>query len=443
MGEPKRIELSVQTEQALLVAVLLPNSLNDPLDPLGELRSLVQTAGADVVDELTAKRQKPHPGMYIGRGKAEQIAQRAEANEADVVIFDNDLTPAQIRELEEVIQLKVIDRSELILDIFAAHAQTNESRLQVELAQLEYTYPRLRHMWSHLERIAGGAATAAAAVGGIGTRGPGEKQIEIDRRLVQKRVSQLKRDIAGIDRRKVRQVRSRKDISGVCLVGYTNAGKSTLMNRLTDADVYVADQLFATLDTKTRRWELGNGETALLSDTVGFVRDLPHHLVASFRATLEEAIHADLLLHVADASADRVVDQIQAVEVVLTELGCTKDNHLLVLNKIDRIADPTIRTVLASRYPQAIFISAATGEGAEQLTHHVAHQLSGHPVRVTLLANCGEGRLMQFIARHGQIESQSFDGSTAEMQVVFPARRADELRAFGDNVRVVDGPSPA
>ncbi|HDZ20346.1 hypothetical protein LCGC14_0535820 [marine sediment metagenome] len=440
MPEPKPIDLSAQPERALLVAVLLPQSKNDPMDPLGELRSLAKTAGVDVVDEIVAKRRRPHPGLYVGSGKAQQIGERAEANEAAVVIFDNDLTPAQIRDLEEIVERKVIDRSELILDIFAAHARTSESRLQVELAQLEYTYPRLRHMWSHLERIAGGASTAASAVGGVGTRGPGEKQIEIDRRLVQKRVSQLKREIAVIDRRKIRQVRSRAHIPGVCLVGYTNAGKSTLMNRLTGAGVFVADQLFATLDTRTRQWRLLDGETVLLSDTVGFVRDLPHHLVASFRATLEEAIHADLLLHVADASADRVADQIEAVHSVLAELGCDGGSQLLVLNKIDCIMDPTVRTVLAARYPEALFVSAAEGNGVEKLEAEVARRAGGESVRVTLVADCKSGKLMHFISQHGQIERQEFHDATAEIEAVFPARRLAELKAFAPDVTIVDGP---
>ena len=430
----------MQTERALLVAALLPDSKNDPDDPLGELRSLTRTAGAEVVDEMVAKRRKVHPGLYVGSGKAEQIAERVEANEVDVVIFDNDLTPAQIRDLEEIIHCKVIDRSELILDIFAAHARTAESSLQVELAQLEYTYPRLRHMWTHLERIAGGAATAASAVGGIGTRGPGETQIETDRRLVQKRVSRLKRQIAAIDRRKVRQVRSRKDISGVCLVGYTNAGKSTLMNTLTGAEVFVADQLFATLDTRTRECTLGEGEAALLSDTVGFVRDLPHHLVASFRATLEEAIHADWLLHVADASIENVADQIEAVEMVLDKLGCDRERQMLVFNKVDAMLDPAARTVLSVRHPEALFVSAKTGEGIAALAEEVSARTAGRPVRVTLQANCAAGRLMHFISQHGQIERQDYHDATAEIEAVFPRRRFEELQLFGDDVSIVDGP---
>jgi GTP-binding protein HflX len=426
MESGKRTELSVQAERALLVTVMLPGSTADPMDPVGELRSLAKTAGAAVIDEMLVKRQNIHPNLYVGTGKAQEIADRAEMNEASVIIFDNDLSPGQIRELEALAHRKVLDRSELILDIFAAHAQTAESRLQVELAQLEYTYPRLTHMWSHLERV----------VGGIGTRGPGEKQIEIDRRLVQKRVSHLKRQIAEIDQRKVRQVASRGEEFGVCLVGYTNAGKSTLMNLLTDAGAYVADKLFATLDTKTRRWKVGEGQSVLLSDTVGFVRDLPHHLVASFRATLEEAISANLLIHVADASHDRVEQQIRAVEKVLAELGCDPSRVMLVMNKIDRLNDPTVRTVLSRKYPRAIFLSAATGEGAVELADEVARRSAGSPTRVTLRANCANGRLMQYIARHACVVSQRYEDSTALIEASMPAKRIAQLQAFGDDVEV-------
>ncbi|MDY6914135.1 MAG: GTPase HflX [Planctomycetota bacterium] len=437
MAELKRTNLSVRRERALLVAVILPESSADPADPLGELRSLARTAGAQVVDEIVARRRSVHPGLYVGSGKAAQIAERAGQNSAETIIFDNDLSPAQIRDLEEVVGRKVLDRSELILDIFASHARTAESRLQVELAQLEYTYPRLRHMWSHLERLAGGASTAAAAVGGIGTRGPGEKQIETDRRLVQKRVSYLKRRIAAIDKRKVRQVRARKGTFCICLVGYTNAGKSTLMNRLTDADAVVADMLFATLETKTRRWRLGDGRCVLLSDTVGFVRDLPHHLVASFRATLEEAIWADLLIHVADALHERVQQEIIAVERVLAELGCADQRRLLLLNKTDKVNDPTVRTVLSQQFPDALFGSAATGEGIDELVDAVARRAGGEPVCVTLRANCRNGRLMQYIAQHADMRDQSFADATAEIEAVMAADCLDRLRAFGDDVEIL------
>jgi len=300
--------------------------------------------------------------------------------------------------------------------------------LQVELAQLEYTYPRLRHMWTHLERIAGGAATASASV-------------DLDLRLARS-ATQLKREIAAIDRRKMRQVRGRQKLAGVCLVGYTNAGKSTLMNLLTGAEVFVADQLFATLDTRTRRWKLGDGGEVLLSDTVGFVRDLPHHLVASFRATLEEAIHADLLLHVADASDERVDHQIEAVNAVLTDLDAPAQRQLLLLNKVDRIVDPTVRTVLAARYPEALFISAKTGSGASELVEAVAHRTAGPPVRLTVEANCAAGKLMHFISQHGKIERESYHDATAEIQLVLSADRLAKLKTFGPDVAIVDGPHP-
>ena len=436
MSELKRTELSVRAERAMLVTVMLPDSTADPHDPVGELRSLAKTAGAEVVDEMVVRRRRVDPGWYVGSGKAQQIGDRVEQNEVDVVVFDNDLTPAQIRDLEEVVHRKVLDRSELILDIFAGHAQTSEARLQVELAQLEYTYPRLRRMWTHLDTVAGGASSAAAAVGGIGTRGPGEKQIEIDRRLVQKRKARLRREIAVVDRRKVRQIRSRKDAFCVCLVGYTNAGKSTLMRLLTGAEVFVADQLFATLDTKTRRWDLGEGTEVLLSDTVGFIRDLPHHLVASFRATLEEAIHADLLIHVADASHDRVAQQIAAVEAVLDELKCDRTRCVLALNKTDLITDPTVFTVLAKKYPRAWVISAKTGVGADTLVEEVRDRAAGAAVRVTIRADCRNGRLMQYIARHAQVREQEYSDTTAHIEATIPRSKIAALRSFGQDVTV-------
>jgi len=421
----------------LLVGILLPTSNADPADPLGELSDLAQTAGATVAAKLIAKRRDINPKSYVGSGKAREIAEKAAESQADTIIFDNDLTPAQIRELEEITERKVIDRSELILDIFAAHARTSESRLQVELAQLEYTYPRLRHMWSHLERVAGGAATASTAIGGIGTRGPGEKQIEIDRRLVQKRVSYLKRKIAEVDRRKIRQIRRRKSAYCVCLVGYTNAGKSTLINLLTGTGTYVADKLFATLGTKTRQWQLDNGPDTLISDTVGFIRDLPHHLIASFRATLEEAINADLLIHVADGSHNRLDDQIRAVDQVLEELGCNLDNRLMVLNKIDRISDPARVTVLRTRYPQAILLSAKTGQGADKLVEEVTKRRGAGAVYITLHADCRNGKLMQYIERHATITSRRYTDSTASITATMDPQRLARLDMFGSDVRIV------
>ncbi len=269
---------------------------------LEELEGLAETAGVRVVGRLTQRREAPDATTYLGKGKVDELKMLAAAKDADLVVFDNDLSPGQTRNLEEAIGLKVLDRTELILDIFASRAQTAQARLAVELAQLEYSMPRLKRMWTHLSR----------QKKGVGLRGPGETQLEEDRRLVENKIKDLRRQLHAIERRKQREVAARRDLMTVSLIGYTNAGKSTLMNVLTGADVFVQDALFATLDTRTRRWQLPGWGPVLLSDTVGFIRDLPHHLIESFKATLEEARQAHLLLHVADAANPAVYDQIAA-----------------------------------------------------------------------------------------------------------------------------------
>ncbi len=401
----------------MLVGVLLPDSDADPRDPLGELRSLAKTAGANVVEHVLQKRTRIDSNHFVGRGKAEQIAQRARDADVDVIIFDNDLTPTQIRDLEEITGRKIVDRSELILDIFATHARTAQARLQVELAQLQYTAPRLRGMWKHLERIAGaGGATGVGAVGGIGTRGPGERQIEIDRRIVQRRVTQLRRELARIDERKLREVHSRRGTFTASLIGYTNAGKSTLMQALTGANVYIEDKLFATLDTKTVRWELNPGETVLLSDTVGFVRDLPHHLVASFRATLEEAIHADLLIHVVDASSHIVDSQIRAVLEVLSQLGAADKPQLAVLNKIDVVEDASLPLIAERLLPGAVRISAKQGTGLDALRARIREHVRGRRLRVTLRVDAGDGRLLAMLAERTDVISRAYSDSKVQIE---------------------------
>jgi GTP-binding protein HflX len=326
-----------------------------------ELHRLADTAGARPAATLRQKRGAVHPAHYIGKGKVEELRELAEDTGADVAIFNDDLSPSQVRNLEKSLGIKVIDRSELILDIFARRARTRESRLQVELAQLQYTLPRLTGMWKHLERQAGG----------IGTRGPGETQLEVDRRRVRERIAVLRRQLEAVDRERQTQRRRRQREFRAALVGYTNAGKSTLFNALTRADVFVEDRLFATLDATTRRMVSRERRTVLLTDTVGFIRKLPHHLVASFRSTLVEATEADLLLHVVDASDPDSERQIAAVDGVLEGLLETPRMTVLVFNKCDRIEDPEKIDALRASDSDAFVVSARTGAGLDRLREYL------------------------------------------------------------------------
>ncbi len=399
---------------------------------LQELTALAESAGAVVVDQFIQKIGRINPATYIGSGKAEMLKDKVQAKEADLVIFDNDLSPAQIRELEKIIEVKVLDRSELILDIFATRAQTKQAKLQVELAQLEYTYPRLTRMWSHLDTVAGaGGGTAAGAVGGIGTRGTGEKQLEIDRRLVNKRITELKRDIAAIDKRKMREIDGRGEFYKVSLVGYTNAGKSTLLNALTGAHVYVEDKLFATLDTRTRKWETASGVEVLISDTVGFVSKLPHHLVASFKATLEETVNADLLLHVVDASSPDAFEQIKSVEKVLKEIDCHKKDMLVLLNKSDNIANRAVYDSVQTVFPDAISISAKTGLNLEQLATAVTTKVRGQKVRVRITAEAANGKLQSYLKTVGRDVETTYLDSTVQIETTLGQNQLDQLKRLG------------
>ena len=388
---------AVDNEVAVLVRVLheQANELHDPLD---ELAGLATTAGAVVAGYMTQRRERPDSATYLGKGKVEELERLVEFHAADVVMFDNDLSAAQIRNLEKRLNVKVIDRTELILDIFATRAQTWESRLAVELAQLEYSLPRLKRMWTHLSRIKMG----------VGMRGPGEKQLEVDRRLVEKRIHDLRTELDKIEKRKERTVSGRRDHMTVSLVGYTNAGKSTLMNALTRADVLTEDKLFATLDTRTRRWHLPSWGPVLLSDTVGFIRDLPHRLIASFKATLEEAHQADLLLHIADASHPQVNQQISAVYDVLEEIGIQAKDTLLVLNKIDRLENVVMLESILRRYPKAVQVSAKTRNGFEQLHQAVSDALSGSFRNVEIEMNVGNGKLLAYLAANGEVLSTQY-----------------------------------
>jgi len=431
MEQGKRENQSnVVRERAILVSCILPGFTGDPNDPLGELRSLADTAGAVVVDELMQNKRKPEAGTFIGTGKVKELAELVLARKAQVIIFDNDLSPSQISNIEEGAGCKVIDRSELILDIFAARARTHEAKLQVELAQLQYTYPRLRAMWSHLERIVGGSPT------GIGTRGPGEQQLEIDRRIVQRKVTELRREITENLGRKQREVAARnKDFFTVGLVGYTNAGKSTLFNTTTDGDAYADDKLFATLSTRTRRWDLGGGDTAMLSDTVGFVRDLPHHLVASFRATLEEAIHSDLLLIVIDVAHPRAHQQLDTVIEVLRDIGADQQKRLLVLNKIDKIEHNADLLVFQKKFPDSVAISARSGVGVSDLVERVRREMKGDMREVRLAMKLRDGKAIHLLESRAQVLNRDYNDDEVVMNVRIGARQLDQLRATGAAIR--------
>lgn len=408
---------SVDSESAVLVGVQLSDDGYHG-DPLDELTGLVQTAGAEVVGRMTQKRQAPDAATYIGHGKVDELKFLVDATEADVVIFDNDLSPAQMRNLEEALKVKVLDRTEVILDIFSSRAQTYESRLAVELAQLEYSLPRLKGMWKHLSRMKMG----------VGMRGPGEKQLETDRRLAEKRITDLRRELEKVQRRKEREVAGRSDRMTVSLVGYTNAGKSTLMNALTDSHVLAEDKLFATLDTRTRRWQLPGWGPVLLSDTVGFIRNLPHNLIASFKATLEEARQADLLIHVADASSPVALDQIKAVYDVLRDLGIEEKDTLLALNKVDQVEDPTRLEAIRQLYPSAVLISARTADGLPRLASAVSDALSQDFLDLEFQFSVSNGRLLAYLAKYGEVISRTFAGDRATVHCRLSRKHLGSMR---------------
>jgi len=421
--ETQRID-GVASEKAVLVRVILPGqTVGD--EPLDEITGLAETAGARVVSGMVQRRETPDVTAYLGKGKIEELKNVVGHHDADVVIFDNDLAPSQTRNLERAVGVKVLDRTELILDIFASNAKTYEARLAVELAQLEYSLPRLKRMWTHLSRIKAG----------IGMRGPGEKQLEVDRRLVENRIHDLRGELYGVERRKARLVASRSDRLTVSLVGYTNAGKSTLMNALTGAGVYAANKLFATLDTRTRRWMLPSWGPVLLSDTVGFIRDLPHGLVASFKATLEEARQADLLLHVADAANSAVLDQISAVYEVLRELGIEEKDTLLVLNKVDRLADRGGLMPVLHRYPNAIPISARTREGFDRLHQAASEALSRSFADLDVETSVANGRMLAYLAAHGEVLERRYEGERVIIHVRLPQRHLGPLHEKGTEFR--------
>jgi GTP-binding protein HflX len=355
---------------------------------LSELKELLRTAGAATVGELVQHREKPHPNLYLGPGKVSELKGMLKPADANLVVTDDELTPRQQRNLETELDMPVLDRTAVILDIFADHAHSAEGKLQVELAQLEYNMARMRGLWTHLERLGAGRG-----VGGIGTRGPGESQIETDRRLARDRISALRRRLEEVKgtRSVMRAERTRAHLPSVALAGYTNAGKSTLLNAMTGAEVSVRDRLFHTLDPTTRTMRL-DGRTYLLTDTVGFIRKLPHQLVEAFAATLEETIRADFVLHVVDASAPEAEmdEMLRAVEDVLEEIGAGDRPRLLVLNKADAL-DEEGRRAVGFRHPEGLLVSALTGDGIEALGERIAHEFEKTLVDVELLVPYRDG----------------------------------------------------
>lgn len=394
-------------QRAVLVGLRLKGEPEPAEGPLAELRRLADTAGAVVVGEVLQQRAKPDKTYFIGKGKAGEVSQLAQAENADVILFDNDLSPAQERNLEKLTGKRVIDRSLLILDIFATRARSKQSALQVELAQLEYQRSRLKRMWTHLERTEGA----------IGTRGPGEKQIEEDKRIIAKRIHTLKEQLEVVERQRATQSASRTTYFRVSVVGYTNAGKSTLLHALTGADAYVEDKLFATLDTQTRAWKLPGRERVFLSDTVGFIRDLPHHLVASFHSTLAEALESDLLLHVVDVSNPDAGQQMAVVDRTLEEIGAGAIPRMLVLNKCDAVTDPLLSAAVRAQHPSSVEVSAARGDGLDELARRVGEIVQAGQSETEFRIPASAGRVLALIGERASVVEQVWEADVVRMRV--------------------------
>jgi GTP-binding protein HflX len=410
-------------ERALLIGLEQAGVTKwDLQDSLEELAELASSAGAEVVDTVTQKLQKPTAPYYIGKGKAELIKQSLQDRRVTSVIFDDELSPAQGRNLENLLARKVLDRTQLILDIFAQRARSREGRLQIELAQLQYLLPRLTKMWHHLSR----------QTGGIGTRGPGETQLEVDRRRVQERIARLERELESVRKTRAiqRQGRKRHQWPVAAVVGYTNAGKSTLLNLLTGADVVAENKLFATLDPTTRSFVLPNKQRVLLTDTVGFLRKLPHTLIESFKATLEEVSEADLLIHVVDLGHPRVDEQMQAVDNVIKELGAFGKQTVTVFNKIDQLTNPELADTYPKRFPNSVAISALTGEGVGNLVQALQDALSAWRLRSRFKIPASESALIAEIHRVGHVLELRYEADDAIIVAHVPPDLAQKLERF-------------
>lgn len=408
-------------ERCVLVGLELADAQWDLEESLDELARLAESAGAEVVGRITQARSKPDPATYLGSGKVEELKALIHEAEASMVVFDDELTPAQARNLEKSLEIKVLDRTQLILDIFAQRARTKEGKLQVELAQLRYLLPRLAGIGTALSRLGGG----------IGTRGPGETKLEVDRRRIRSRMADIRRELADVMKSRAIQRRGREaSLAPVCaLVGYTNAGKSTLLNALTGADVYADDRLFATLDPTVRQAALPGGGSILLVDTVGFIRKLPHDLVAAFRATLEEVTEADLLVHVVDLSSPDWYDQARAVYETLDELGAAEKPMVTAYNKVDRVDPVEVAAVLA-RTPHSAAISALSGEGLGRLLEVIQEALPETSVRATYVFPYSEAHVVSWVHQHGRVLREEYGADAIELEAELRQSLASRIETY-------------
>jgi GTP-binding protein HflX len=399
-------------------------------DSLEELAALAETAGLVVEGGTYQRLDALHPDTMIGSGKVEELQAFKDELNIDVFLFDDELSPRQQRELENRLKVKVLDRTALILDIFAEHARTKEGQLQVELAQYEYRLPRLTRMWTHLARQTGGRA--GGATGGVGLRGPGEAQLEVDRREIRRRIAHLKHELEEVrqHRARYRQKRRQAAIPTIAIVGYTNAGKSTLLNALAGTDILMADMLFATLDPTTRRVSLPQGREVLFTDTVGFIQKLPTHLVAAFRATLEEIAEADLIVHVVDITHPNALEQAGVVEGTLRNIGATEAPVLVALNKIDRLADPDEIGELVAEFPISLAISARTGQGIDALLARIEHVLDANLVWIRALLPYQQGELVAAIHEQGHVEREDHGPEGTLIEGRIPLRLLAALKPY-------------
>ncbi len=412
----KAILVGLETSQSRLENA----SLKDAEDSLGELEELAGTAGAIVVDKVLQRKQAQDSAHYVGKGKIEELSLLCQARDVQLLIFDDELSGAQIRNIEDATGVRVVDRTTLILDIFAQRAISKEGKLQVELAQLKYQLPRLIGLGTELSRLGGG----------IGTRGPGEKKLEVDRRHIRRRISSLERELEQLEKRRdfMRSTRSKNNVPVIAIVGYTNAGKSTLMNRLCGATVFVEDKLFATLDPSARKLMLADGREAVLIDTVGFIRKLPHDLIEAFKSTLEEAVHADMLLHVVDASNENAAMQISVVEGLLDELGASSKNTILVLNKQDLVTSGG--RINSMGYSSVCEISAVTGAGIDRLLEQITEGFKDRLREINLLIPYNEGWVLPYIYKYGQIINQEYLESGIQVKALVKIDKIGKLEEF-------------